>query len=154
MRKEIIAIGIIAMIAVCATLAMAAPSNSQKDVTATSVAEAVIEIKLDNDILNLQSNGKYVTVLIYEVVDYELEDVNVDTVNLIYDGVVLAAVDPDAPTYIRDCDGDGDVELMVKFDRAAVQGMLVAGEEVEITISGEVAGIVFEGTDIIRIMDN
>jgi len=43
---------------------------------------------------------------------------------------------------------------MVKFDRAAVQGMLTLGEQVEITISGEVAGIVFEGHDNIRVRNN
>jgi len=42
---------------------------------------------------------------------------------------------------------------MVKFGRAAVKALLTPGNHVETTISGEVAGIQFEGTDITRVIN-
>ena len=56
-------------------------------------------------------------------------------------------------TELGDYDGDGIPDLMVKFDRAAVQEILSAGDDIEITISGEVAGIAFEGSDTIRVIN-
>ena len=58
------------------------------------------------------------------------------------------------PTEIGDYDNDGTPDLMVKFDGAAVQDILDVGDEVEVTISGEVGGITFEGSDTIRVMSN
>jgi hypothetical protein len=54
-------------------------------------------------------------------------------------------------TEIGDYNGDSIPDLMVKFDRAAVQSVLAVGEEVQITITGEVGGIAFEGRDTIRV---
>jgi hypothetical protein len=43
---------------------------------------------------------------------------------------------------------------MVKFDRSAVQGILGAGSEVEITVTGELEDDTkFEGSDTIRVID-
>jgi hypothetical protein len=56
------------------------------------------------------------------------------------------------PTAIGDYDKDGISDLMVKFDRGAVQKILSVGDQVEVTISGKVAGIAFEGTDTIRVI--
>ena len=42
-----------------------------------------------------------------------------------------------------------NTDLMVKFNRGEVQGILETGDEIEITVSGEVDGIPFEGSDII-----
>jgi len=57
------------------------------------------------------------------------------------------------PTKVGDHDNDGVPDLMVKFNRAAVQNTLTVGEEVKVTITGEVAGIAFEGSDTIRVID-
>lgn len=51
------------------------------------------------------------------------------------------------PTEVDDQDEDGTPDLMVKFDRGKVQDILDVGHEVETTITGEVAGIVFEGSN-------
>ncbi|GAH07338.1 unnamed protein product, partial [marine sediment metagenome] len=40
-----------------------------------------------------------------------------------------------------------------KFDRAAVQGILSIGDAVKITITGEVAGIAFGGSDTIKVIE-
>ena len=57
------------------------------------------------------------------------------------------------PTAIGDCNDNGIPDLMVKFDRRAVQAILDVGESVEITITGEVDGIPFMGTDTIRVIN-
>ena len=44
--------------------------------------------------------------------------------------------------------------LMVKFDRSNVQDMLEPGDEVEVTVSGQLTdGTTFEGTDTIRVIE-
>jgi len=58
------------------------------------------------------------------------------------------------PTEVGDYDNDGVPDIMVKFDRAAVQDILTIGDQVEITISGEVTGITFAGSDIIKVIDD
>jgi hypothetical protein len=54
---------------------------------------------------------------------------------------------------VGDYDSDGIPDLMVKFDRSAVQGVVEASESVEITVTGEVEGMQFEGTDSTRVID-
>jgi len=52
-----------------------------------------------------------------------------------------------------DHDGDGIPDLMVKFDREAVIELLEPGENVLVTISGNLdGGLLFEGTDTIRVI--
>ncbi|MFQ5884837.1 MAG: hypothetical protein ACE5IO_07030, partial [Thermoplasmata archaeon] len=59
--------------------------------------------------------------------------------------------DPDS--YIKDHDNDGILERMVKFDRSEVEELLSPGEEVVLTITGQLDdGMVFEGTDTIRVI--
>jgi len=106
-------------------------------------------IDFDPDTLNLKSKGKFVTVYIELPEGYDIGQIDISTI-LLNDSVSPLA----KPIEIGDYDKDGITDLMVKFDRAAVQGMLTLGEQVEITISGEVAGIVFEGHDNIRVRNN
>jgi hypothetical protein len=57
------------------------------------------------------------------------------------------------PTEISDYDDDGIPDLMVKFNRTAVQSILKVGEKVEITISGAlIDDRLFEGKDIIKVI--
>lgn len=111
-------------------------------------------INCDPDVLNPKSKGKWVTVYIQLPAGYDVGKIDIGTVKL--NGQVPAETDlkygfvknPD----IADRDGDGLPELMVKFDRAAVQQILSPGEA-EVTISGKVlsGGILadFEGMDTI-----
>jgi len=111
------------------------------------VIQAVIDI--DPDTLNLKSKGKWITCYIELPGDYDVEDIDVSTIKL-NDEVPAES----RPTGIGDCDDDGIAELMVKFDRSAVQEILQEGNEVEITVTGELNdGIQFEGSDAIRVID-
>lgn len=55
------------------------------------------------------------------------------------------------PTKIGDHDHNRIPDLMVKFDRSAVQGLVSVGY-VELTVTGEVDGILFSGSDTIRVI--
>lgn len=108
--------------------------------------EAAIEI--DPDTLNLNSKGKWITCHIELPEGYDVEDIDVSTIKL-NDQVPAES----HPTGVGDCDNDGVTDLMVKFNRAAVQQILQAGDEVEITVTGELNGETFEGSDTIRVID-
>ena len=103
-------------------------------------------IDFDPDTLNLGSEGKFVTVYIELPPSYEVSQIDISSIRL--NGTVPALT---KPTEVGDYDSDGIPDLMVKFDKAAMQDTLTVGEEVEVTITGEVAGIVFEGSDTIRV---
>jgi hypothetical protein len=106
-------------------------------------------IDFDPDTLNLKSKGKWVTTYIELPESYDVSYINVSTVVLNYQ--VHAE---DHPTEIGDYDNDGIADLMVKFDRHAVEEILEVGEEVEVTVTGElIDGTQFEGTDTIRVID-
>jgi len=105
-------------------------------------------IDFDPDTLNLASKGKFVTVYIELPLGYDVGEI--DVFNIMLNSTVPAFA---KPTEVGDYDSDGISDLMVKFDRTAVQEILTPGDQVEITISGEVAGITFEGSDIIRVIN-
>ena len=110
------------------------------------VLEAAIDI--DPNTLNLKSKGKWITCYIELPDGYDVDDIDVSTIKL--NEQVSAESEP---TAIGDYDGDGIVDLMVKFDRAAMQGILQVGD-VEITVTGELTdGTLFEGIDTIRVID-
>jgi hypothetical protein len=106
-------------------------------------------IDIDPDSLNLNSKGKWITCYIELPEDYDVEEIKVSTIKL-NDEVPAES----RPTGVGDCDDDGIAELMVKFDRSAVQEILEAGDEVEITVTGELdVDTKFEGSDTIRVID-
>ena len=58
------------------------------------------------------------------------------------------------PTKIGDHDKDGMKDLMVKFDRAAVQEILEVGDAEKITITGQLTDdTTFGGMDFIRVIN-
>jgi len=61
-------------------------------------------------------------------------------------------VDLTAPIQIGDHDNDGIPELIVKFNRAAVDLTLEAGDSVPVNVTGTVAGRSFSGTDHVRVI--
>ena len=108
--------------------------------------ETVIDI--DPDTLNLKSKGKWITCYIELPEGYNVEDININTIML--NDIVPAEVHP---TNIGDNDNDGIPDLMVKFDRQEVINILETGENVEITVAGELQdGTRFEGIDYIRVI--
>lgn len=56
------------------------------------------------------------------------------------------------PAKIGDRDNDVIPDLMVKFSRSAVQALASVGEY-EVKVIGEVAGVSFQGSDTIRVID-
>jgi len=112
------------------------------------ILQTATTVDFDPDTLNLKSKGKYVTVYIELPPDYDVGQIDVSSVML--NEVVPALT---KPTEVGDYDGDGIPDLMVKFDRAAVQEILQVGEQVEVTITGKAAGVTFQGADTIRVLD-
>lgn len=105
-------------------------------------------VDIDPDTLNLNSSGKWITCYIELPDGCHVEDINISTILL--NDVIPAE---DHPTDIGDYDNDGIPDLMVKFDRQAVQDILEPGDGVEIKITGELNdGTKFEGLDYIRVI--
>ena len=106
-------------------------------------------IDFDPDVLNLRSTDKYVTAYIELPPGFDVRQIDISSIRL--NGTVPALA---KPTQVGDYDKDGIPDLMVKFSRAAVKSLLTPGDQVEITITGEVVGIGFEGTDTIRVISS
>ena len=104
-------------------------------------------IDFDPETLNLKSKGKYVTAYIELLTGYDVSQIDISSIR---GDAADAPFDP--PTEIGDYDNDGLPDLMVKFSRAAVKSLLTPGNQVEVTITGEVAGIAFKGSDTIRVI--
>jgi len=105
--------------------------------------EAVIDIK--PDVLNLNSRGRFVTCYIELPPGYDPEDIDESTL-LLCD--VLEALED--PVEIGDYDEDGVPDLMVKFLRSEVIGLIGDETEAEITVTGLVFDEPFAGSDIVR----
>ncbi len=100
------------------------------------------EIDMDHDTLNLSSNGKWISCHIWLPEDYDVADVNTNSILL--EGQIAAA-----QVWVN----EEEQVVMAKFGRADVQDVLGTGE-VELTVSGElIDGTKFEGTDMIRVID-
>ena len=105
-------------------------------------------VDLDPDTLNLKSMGRWITCYIELPEPLEVGDIDVSTVML--NGLVPAEAHP---TQVGDYDHDGRDDLMVKFDRQAVQQILEPGQQT-VRVSGRlVDGSLFAATDTIRVID-
>ena len=112
---------------------------------APQIVEATVD--LTPKAVNLKSKGKWTTCYIELPQDYNVRNIALDAIR-VNDTV---GIDPDAPTEIGDYDADGVLDLMVKFDRQDVTALLSVGDAT-LTITGQVNGTPFEGSDIIRVM--
>jgi len=104
-------------------------------------------IDFDPNTLNQGSNGKWVVVYIELPEDYNAADIDVASV-LIGDTV---PAEP-RPYAVGDDDKDGIPDLMVKFRRADVIGLLPAGDEVQVLVTGTVSTGTVEGVDVRRVI--
>lgn len=107
-------------------------------------------VDFDPDTLNLKCKGRWVTVYIELPVGhgYYVSMINLESLWL--NGQVQVEA---KPIEIGDYDGDGIPDLMVKFNRTAVQNILNVGDKVEITISGKlIDGRLFEDKDTIKVI--
>ncbi len=119
--------------------------------------EATIDI--DPDTLNLKSKGNWITAYIELPEGYDVADIDVSSLLLILKDPENPVPAETKPASIGDNDGGGILDLMVKFDRTAVEdqlkkeGLLKVNENVEITVSGSlIDGTEFVGIDTIRII--
>ena len=114
--------------------------------------EAEVEVKPDT--FNLKSRGRFITAFIELPADYDAGDIDVATVYLaVEDSEDTVPAEP-RPTAVRDRNRNGLPELMVKFDRQAVQELLSPGEEVIVYVGGQlIDGTEFLGEDTVRVID-
>jgi hypothetical protein len=102
------------------------------------------EIKLAPDTLNLQSKGKWIMCVIYLPEEYNVADIDSNSI-LLEEKIEAERV------------WLGDEFAVAKFSRTAVKEILAEVEtpvEVELVVSGELSdGIIFEGVDTIRVID-
>ncbi len=116
---------------------------------------AALEIPIEADIdikpatLNLAGKGKWITCHIRLPEDYDITDIYPDTVRIDPTGLLL-----EEAVWAEQIQFDEQEQVAVaKFNRSAVQSLVTAGEA-ELAVSGElINGIVFEGTDTIRVTE-
>jgi hypothetical protein len=103
-------------------------------------------IDIDPDTLHLDSKGEWITCYIELPDEYDVEDINRETILLNH---VVSANHTD----IGDYDHDGLSDLMVKFDREKVIDILDPGDKVKLTVTLE---LIDErqamGTDYIKVI--
>ena len=97
--------------------------------------------------LNLASQGQWVTGFLEPASPFAAGDIEIASIRL-NDTV---PVDPEAPTAFGDHDADSIPDLMVKFNRAAVELAVSEGDSVPIHVTGTVDGHAFAGTDYVRV---
>ena len=106
------------------------------------------EVDINPDVLNPKSKGNWITSYIELPEGYAAENIDVSTVTL--EGIISAE---SSPTQVGDHDDDGIPDLMVKFDRQVLIGYLGgATGEVTLTLTGDVDGKPFEGSDTIIVI--
>lgn len=110
-------------------------------------------VDFDPDTLNQKSKGKWVTVYIELPEGFDVQYIDITTVELSDVDLSEWITAELKPNNIGDHDGDGIPDLMVKFVREEVIELLDHGESVIVTISGALNdGTPFIGTDVIRVI--
>jgi hypothetical protein len=113
-------------------------------------------IDFDPNTLNQKDKGQWVTVYIEAPQGYSASGIDGSTVSLFgvpaYIGKEGWAKAGATGGNVADFDGDGKLERMVKFDRAAIITALNNGNNVPVVVIGKVNGFWFEGTDYIRVI--
>jgi len=105
------------------------------------------DIELRPRTLNRESEGRWIVAYIELPQGHDVYDI--DRSSILLEGSIPARPHP---YRFGDHDRDGVPDLMVKFRRSEVIGILPEGEEVPVTISGIVGTTSFEGMDTIRVI--
>jgi len=122
------------------------------------------DVDIEPDVLNLRSEGKFVTVYIELPTGYNVADIVLETVYL---GSVQATIDSkygfvsSPESCLTDHDGDGILERIVKFSREDLINLLLphmsphAKQETTLTLRGRLNdGTDFQGSDTVRVIFN
>jgi uncharacterized membrane protein len=120
------------------------PSSASILGTVGARLQAVVEIKPDT--LQIGNEGTWVTCYI-ELPTDNVEQIDVSSILL--NGIIRA--DNATQAEVGDHDNDGAPDLMVKFDRASVEMIVVPGPAI-LTVSGRVGPAIFIGTDRIDVI--
>lgn len=106
-----------------------------------------LNVNIDPDTLNLKSKGRWITAYIEISPDYDVS--NIDITSLLLEDSISAEKHP---VKIEDYNGNGILDLMVKFDRADLEDIVYPAPQFELTITGRTyLGVPLEGSDSIRI---
>jgi hypothetical protein len=110
-------------------------------------------VDIDPDTLNPGSEGSFVMAYIELPEGYDVGDIDISTVTLKVAGVDGSVAAAPSPTEVGDHDADGIADLMVKFDRAAVLGLIdgEGGDMTFVVAGGLVDGQAFEGADTVTL---
>jgi len=123
---------------------------------------SMVSIDIAPDILNLKSQGRWITAYIQLPEEYNPEDI--DAATILLNGTFQPILDPkydfvtNSSEYLVDYDGDGVLERMVKFNRAEVASWIfddlgIQYGNVTLSITGELFdGTSFDGTDVIKVL--
>jgi len=119
-------------------------SSAQADVGPNIIA---VDVNITPDTLNLKSNGNWITCYIWLPADYNVADINSDS--LLLNGILKAEW-----MWFEEEDsqqGLGQI-AMAKFSRPAVQDMVNPGQAI-LTVTGEFTDeMLFSGSDTIRVI--
>jgi len=119
------------------------PFSQYSRMNLVEVAEPLVaEIDIKPTILNLASKGKWITCYICLPEDYNVADIDPNSVFLEYE-IQAESIQVDEQEQVA----------IVRFSRSEVQGILNVGEA-ELTITGQLTDrTIFEGPDVIRVID-
>lgn len=122
-------------------------------------------IDINPGTLNLKSNGQWVTAYIELPGGYDVNDIDVSTIGISAETEQVVPVDLEAPVTVGDHDNDGISDLMVKFPRPPLLGLLGGSalidynedsgnkHEVTLKITGNLIDqTTFEGTDTVSVI--
>jgi len=117
---------------------------------ALTAIPATVDIKPDTLNKKSESGNNAVTAYI-EIPGQDVRLIDISSLVLsTAKGSVIAQV---SPSEVGDYDSDGVADLMVKFDRQQVISIVDAGEAVELTVTGNIAGMQFKGNDWIKVIE-
>ena len=110
------------------------------------------EVSISPNPMNFISEGKFVTVHIEVPATYDIKDIKVKSIMM--DGS-LQPEEPKGKTLkIGDHDNDDIPDIMLKFDRQAIIDHYGVCENKEVSFTGSIDDLTFEGKTKITIFDN
>jgi len=130
-------------------------SDGEPDITDTEPMTVTVTVDIHPDVLNPASEGNWITCYI-EAESFDVNQIDISSLRFGFEGLP-AESDPieaeSGPIEVGDYDGDGILDLMVKFNREEVLENLSPGKDVSVTVTGRIPDFIFKGSDIITILN-